>query len=317
MNVTARQLVTRKGPIRLPAYFPVTTFGEKYPLDRLIRPYLNRLASGLMVSYYYAKQIDEPLRIPLLVDSGGFASLLPGSSVVPEGDGGNLAVTRDGHTERIHPRDVLELQEQAAEVAFSLDFPIPPGMGQKEARDRQKRTIANAHWALANRRRRDLLLFACVQAWDAASARKCARAYAGSGFDGIALGGLVPRARDAEQVLAMARAVREEIGDLPLHVFGLGKPELIERLMGAGVDSVDSSSHVKLAAEGRSWTASDLVLADASPTERLHLAIANLAFASGKTLPLPAWTTLLAACGSAGHPFQRAETSDDSRQAVE
>lgn len=297
MKPRHRQLVTRRGAIRLPAYFPVTTFGAKYPLDRLIRPYLNRLAPAAMVSYHYAQSIDDCLRIPLLIDSGGFATLLPGARIVPDGKRGILTLTHDESTQRIHPRDVLDLQEQVADVAFTLDFPIPPDLNSTEARDRQRRTIANAEWALANRRRRDLPLFACVQAWNAASARACARAYAGAGFDGVAIGGLVPRARDTELVLAITRAVREEIGDLPLHVFGLGKPDFIERLGQAGVDSVDSSSPIKLAARGRSWAAPDRVLADASPTERLHLAIGNLAYATGRTLPLAGWTTLLAACG--------------------
>ena len=50
----AKQLVTRGGLIQFPAYIPVTTFGEKYPLDDLVRPYLPRLASAIMVSKYYA-----------------------------------------------------------------------------------------------------------------------------------------------------------------------------------------------------------------------------------------------------------------------
>src|SRR5262245_66295583 len=119
-----RQLVTRRGTIRYPAYFPVTTFGEKYPLDRLIQPYLSRLAPGVLVSAHYARQMGQPLRVPMLVDSGGFASLLEGSRVLGEGKLGVLEVTRDGCTERTQPRDLLELQEQVADVAFTLDFAI-------------------------------------------------------------------------------------------------------------------------------------------------------------------------------------------------
>src|SRR5262249_46230539 len=152
------------------------------------------------------------------------------------------------------PREVLDLQELIADVAFTLDFPIPPGMNAVEAAKRLDLTVANAHWALANRRRRDLILFACVQAWDATSARACARAYSGTAFDGFAIGGLVPRSRDLETVLAIVEAVREEIGDRPLHVFGLGKPEIVAALFKAGVDSVDSTAHIKLAADGRLWS---------------------------------------------------------------
>jgi helicase len=182
----------------------------------------------------------------------------------------------------------LDLQEQYADIAFTLDFPIPPGMDTKQAKKRQRLTIANAHWALANRRQKEMLLFACVQAWDAASAKDCAKAYAVASFDGVAIGGLVPRARDLSAVLAIVEAVRNEIGERPLHVFGLGKPEIIEALFRAGVDSVDSSSYVKLAAEGRLWSNPERQIDDPTPTDRLHLALCNLAFATGRTLPLSA-----------------------------
>ena len=285
---TTRELLTRRGAIRFPAYVPVTTFGTKYPLDSLVRPYLPRLAPAVMVSYYYARQMTEPLRLPLMIDSGGFASLFDSSRVVRQSGLGLLRVRRDKKSETIHPRDVLELQEEVADVAFPLDFPVPPGSDLKEARRRQRLTIANAHWALANRRRKDLPLFAPVQAWDAESARECAREYCGAGFDGIAVGGLVPRARDLCAVLAIIEAVRSEVGELPLHVFGLGKPEMIEALYRAGVDSVDSSSYVKLAADGRLWSKPDYRISEPTPSDRLHLALCNLATATGRTLPLSA-----------------------------
>jgi tRNA-guanine family transglycosylase len=284
--MTAKVLRTRRGDVRLPAYFPVTTFGERYPLDALIRPYLPRLASGVMVSYHYARGMTEVPRVPVLLDSGGFASLFEGARVVEERGLGVLEVSRGGVVERTHPRDVLDLQERVADVAFTLDFPVPPGMEAGEARRRQKLTIANSHWALANRRRRDLPLFACVQAWDEESARECARAYAGAGFDGIALGGMVPRASDRELVRGMVGAVRGVVGELPLHVFGLGKPELVEEVWRAGADSVDSSAYVKLAAEGRLWGRPGVRVRAPSPTDRLHLALCNLAAACGRALPL-------------------------------
>lgn len=288
MIKTARELMTRRGTIRFPAYVPVTTFGKEYPLDSLIHPYLPRLAPAVMASYYYARQMSEPLRLPLMVDSGGFASLFDGSRVIRQAGAGVLRVRRDKKLETIHPRDVLELQEAIADVAFTLDFPVPPGTDLKEARRRQRLTIANALWALANRRRKDLPLFAPVQAWDATSARECAREYRGAGFDGIAVGGLVPRARDLGLILAIIEAVKSEIGDLPLHVFGLGKPEMIEALYKAGVDSVDSSSYVQLAADGRLWGRTSCKIIDPAPTDRLHLALCNLATATGRALPLSA-----------------------------
>jgi tRNA-guanine family transglycosylase len=277
--MNTKSLTTPSGTIRYPAYVPVTTFGGKYPLDALIQPYLPRLAQCVMVSHHYALQMKERPRLPLMIDSGGFAALFEGSRILDERDLGVLEVNLGETPFLLTPWDVLEFQEQHADIAFTLDFPIPPGLDSDEATKRQRLTIANALWALHNRRRRGMRLFACIQGWDVKSIAACAQAYAGQEFDGVALGGMVPRARDRELVLACVRAVREEIPDLPLHVFGLGHPEFLVELFAAGVDSVDSSSYVKAAADGQQWRPGTK-LPDASTPERLRIALDNLAYAS-------------------------------------
>jgi hypothetical protein len=80
----------------------------------------------------------------------------------------------------------------------------------------------------------------------------------------------------------MIKGIREVIGDRPLHIFGLGKPETISRLFQLGVDSVDSSSYVKLAAERKSWLNMSHT-EDPAVTDRLLLALQNLAIASQST----------------------------------
>jgi queuine/archaeosine tRNA-ribosyltransferase len=280
------QLYTAHGTIRLPAYVPVTTFGEKYPLDDLVRPYLPRLAPAVMVSYHYAKQMKERPSLPMLIDSGGFASLFQSATVRQVGSLGVLEMSTENGTETLHPREVLEFQELHADIAFTLDFPIPPSMDLLEARRRNKLTIANAQWALENRRRKDMLLFACVQGSDVNSYRACAAEYSKLGFDGIAIGGLVPRVSNFDGLLSIVDAVRATVPDKPIHVFGLGKPGIVEALFRRGVQSVDSSAYVKLAADGKLWAQPTVHLYDASPTERLQLALCNLAMASQRAMPL-------------------------------
>jgi tRNA-guanine family transglycosylase len=278
-----KELVTKRGTIRFPAYIPVTTYGNKYPLDNLIRPYLPRLAQAMMVSWHYAQQIESEIPLPLLLDSGGFACLFEGAKVEKRGTVYVLNVPKSDNKsefDTIHPREVLELQEKIADVAFTLDFLIPPDLPLRQAEARRRRTIENAIWALDNRRRADLKLFACIQAWDAKSAKQTAKEYAKAGFEGVAIGGLVPRARDTDFVHSVIDAVRTEIPDLPLHCFGLGNPEFVTHLFSMGVDSVDSSSYVKLAANGKLWS-SDQAANDPSPTLRMKLALANLTYASG------------------------------------
>jgi tRNA-guanine family transglycosylase len=284
--MSERFLTTPGGTIKFPAYIPVTTFGSRYPLDGLIQPYLPRLSQAVMVSYYYAQQMKKRPRLPLLIDSGGFAALFERSEIKEEDGLGILKINREEETERLHPMDILEFQEEHADVAFTLDFPIPPSLDIQEAEKRQSLTIANAIWALENRRRHPMRLYACIQAWDVDSARKCARELTQYDFDGFAIGGLVPRARDWNLVRGMIESVKAETGHKPLHVFGLGKPETVNQLFEMGVDSVDSSSYVKMAADGRLWGEPDFRLEDASTPELLNLAIRNLAIASKRELPL-------------------------------
>src|SRR6476646_4472945 len=134
-QIKQRYLTTRRGEILFPAYIPVTTFGEKYPLDNLVRPYLPRLAPAVMVSYYYAKKMLPELvpSVPLLVDSGGFVSLFQGVHVRQKRKLGLIEMKQEGEIVTIHPLDVLELQTILADVAFSLDFPISPTMDLREA----------------------------------------------------------------------------------------------------------------------------------------------------------------------------------------
>ena len=83
-------------------------------------------------------------------------------------------------------------------------------------------------------------LYACVQGWDVESYRSSATQYAALGFDGVAIGGLIPRMSDIENLLEIVDAVRAAVPDKPLHVFGLGKPGIVEALFQRGVQSVDS-----------------------------------------------------------------------------
>lgn len=278
----ARKLVTPSGTIEYPAYIPVTTFGDAYPLDALIQPYLPRLAPAVMVSFHYAQAMKKKPRIPVLIDSGGFAALFAGAEIIEEQGLGVLRVPEGEKFDTLTPLRVLDFQEQHADIAFTLDFPIPPGMEREEANRRIRLTAANALWALANRRRREMPLFACIQGLEPIDYIDLAARLAAAEFDGFAIGGLVPRVRDWGLIEEIVTGVSERIGDRPLHVFGLGKPETVEKLFALGVDSVDSSSYVKLAADGQSWT--DVPPPeDPSTPDRLLLALSNLAEAAKAT----------------------------------
>jgi helicase len=212
-----------------------------------------------MVSYHYAKnmKVTERPRVPLFIDSGGFASLFKGSEMLKMGKYVSIH-TKEGDV--VDPAEVLRFQMDKADIGATVDFIIPPGMVDKEARRRQQATICNALWAIKQPRREGFRLYASVQAWDAISAKRIMKKLTQHPFDGFALGGMVPRVRDPEKILEIVRAIREVEPYRPLHVFGIGQPALVKRLFREGVDSTDSSSYLKQAA-GRKWL---------SPTTRTY-----------------------------------------------
>jgi tRNA-guanine family transglycosylase len=279
---------TREGTVQFPAYLPVTTFGEKYPLDDLVRPYLPRLAPGVMVSYHYAREMDteERPKVPLFVDSGGYGLVKIEEAEVVERRGlGQIEVPGDENNQRVHPREVLDLQEKIAEVAFTLDFPIPEDTTGAEAERRRDLSIANARWALRNRRRHDMPLFASLQGWDVSSYRASAEALSDHEFEGFGIGGLASGGGDESFVKAVVAETRAAIGERPLHVFGIGKPDRAEMAFEAGATSVDSSSYVQAAASGRMWGRGES-LKDPSVTDQVHIALCNLAAATETPVPL-------------------------------
>lgn len=279
-------LETRRGRVLLPTFFPVTTFGDKYPLDRLIRPYLSRLAQGVLVSHHYAEHLEQQPEVhpgvPLFIDSGGFALLFDGAKVAKQNDVFAIVTSSGG---RITPDQVLQRQMRHAEIGATLDFPIPPGCESKRERNRRfKATLINAEWALRNNRRIDLLLFASLQCWDVKSAREAARTYAKlryqyRGFAGIAIGGMVPRLRDPDYVRGVIETVREEWSGA-IHVFGVGSPGMVRNCLEWGANSTDSSSFVKYAANGRHLNPRVPPIPDdqLTPLGRMQLALRNLAY---------------------------------------
>jgi tRNA-guanine family transglycosylase len=173
---------------------------------------------------------------------------MEGSSIIDFGETYGIE-TADGSITRAE--EVLAIQESKAEIGATLDFIVTPSMDESEARFRQEITIRNAHWALRHRQRKELSLYASVQAWDRQSAERIMHDFADHEFDGFALGGMIPRLSKPDQILEIVQSIRKVDSVRPLHVFGVGVPSLMRRLFGAGVSSTDSSTYVRQAISGR------------------------------------------------------------------
>lgn len=241
-------LQTVKGKIEFPAFFPVTTFSDDFPLDYLIQPYLKRLGPAMMVSYYYAQKMTEQT-IPMFIDSGGFASLFKDSQIQSLPNETHGILTPEGTM--ITPGEVLTSQEKHADIGATLDFIITAEMPEKEAKKRQELTIQNAKWALENKRNRNLRLFASLQAWDRCSMYRMLEALLPLPFDGYALGGMVPRIKAPEIIFELVETFARVEKERPLHIFGIGAPLLVKELFARGAASVDSSGYVRQAVSKR------------------------------------------------------------------
>lgn len=264
-------------------FLPVLTF--RYALDEALRPLLPHVASAALISLPELRERQHhPLpALPLMIDSGGFGALLPGSRVIEE-HGLGVLIRPGGH--RYDPQDVHAAQQQYATWGCTLDFPCPAAVSDTERQRRWRLSLANARWAFAQDR--DFQLFACLQPGQDVGPLLELQP------DGIALGGLVPFARDPDFLGQQVHAVRARIGDLPLHAFGLGTPRSIRTVMNAGATSVDSSGPQRAAVEGKSYAGHRFP--NPSASERLMLAALNVSLsaqaAGGGQPPRPLWDPL-------------------------
>ena len=301
---TPTELVTRKGTVPLPLYLPTLALG-RFVLDQHVLPYLlPALAPGIMVSQRYIEHLKTPFAQSLWLDSGAYA-LLSVEQATWSTDAQGLgqihlppSQCEYAGCDRLHPKQVLDSQEALAEVGFTLDIPIPPDCSAQEASKRLAVTLKNAAWALQNRKRKDLKLFASLPFYDLKQARQTAKTYAqmhsnGQPFDGIAIGGLVPRLEDEALLLELVKTVREVAPGLPIHLFGVGEPRLCHQLFAAGATSTDSATFLTRAARGQRW-GDERAMSDPSLHEKVHLALLNLAEGQQSTLPFSPFLVNLA-----------------------
>jgi len=281
-GIVMEVIKTARGDVLLPAYMPVTTYGSKYPLDSVLQPFLPRFAQMVMVNHLYAREITKSPKLPVFIDSGGFAALFMGSEIVERADGTAkimAATDADGQTE-VSPESALQVQNRWADFAATLDIPVPPRIEDESERARRMRlTLANAKWACSASRRDGLVMFGSVQGWDIETYAACAGELQRMGYEHFAIGGMVPRSSNLPLLIRITEAVRDRVGAAGmLHVFGIGEPNAVAALFEAGATSVDSSSYVKTAASGYRW---DGLATPEQPTrlERAHMALANLEYA--------------------------------------
>lgn len=145
---------------------------------------------------------------------------------------------------KVSQEELFDLQmKMKGDIVSTLDFPFLLSDRPKDSDISV--SVRNARDALTFRKRKGVLLYASVHAYDPSILTNVVRHLRRFGeFDGLALGSLMRSFSSHELVIDLVLALRREAPDLPLHIYGLGGPIISTLLAYLGVDSVDSSMFV-------------------------------------------------------------------------
>lgn len=212
-------------------------YASWYPGDPIYSQYdqsSSMLISVTSVPRNWKIQTLTPLPTHIMIDSGGF----------------HYATTQSRPPS---PKEIF--QQQVAMIGTSdhritlcaLDHPTLSNYLSSTARDRAiYRTIANAYEF--KKLRSDLInetqieQLAIVQGNDVASLRRCANELKKIGFDRYGIGSMAQLYRP-EEIIVRIDAVSDVLGQ-GVHVFGVSDVRLMNKMINAGAESIDSTTVV-------------------------------------------------------------------------
>lgn len=261
-------LRTAHGAVRTPAFMPVGTHATVKSLD----PAEVR-ASGadilLCNAYHLALRpgVDLVERAgglhafmgwdgPILTDSGGFQLVSLRRVTVVDEEAATFVSPYDGTRLRVTPEEAVSIQARLdADIVMCLDQPVPWGSDTDAAALATERTHRWAQRCRAVHPGQGRLLFGICQGGFESGARAAsARAIAGLGFDGVAVGGLsVGEPVDLMEAMTAA-SVAELPGEVARYFMGLGTDSELLAMVGLGIDMFDCVAPTRLARTGTAMT---------------------------------------------------------------
>jgi tRNA-guanine family transglycosylase len=184
----------------------------------------------------------------IFIDSGGFQILQKGGL-----DGSDFQIEMDQDA-------VFNLQRQmGGDVLVNLDRPISPGDTDDDRIKKARQTAKDAERfvELADDYPGALFLtvhgyyYSMLETFVSTMQEEFGDQVISEMFDGVALGGLVPKKDDRDTLIEAVQGCKEimreeQIDDLPLHVLGISSGA-IPLLIALGVDTFDSSSYLRSA----------------------------------------------------------------------
>ena len=250
--------------LETPAFFPVVAFycggsKKKYfggGIYRYIKEYLGDFDTALgsvahfldfaysekRVSYAMKKTIKEwfGFKGTLFIDSGGYKLINIKSTCK------NKLTGHGSFSLIIEPEIILDYQiRMGADIAATLDFPLVPGINRKEMRRRIRKSseYANRAKTIAEENGHDIKIYAAIHGHNAEDILYCLSSI-NDGFDGYAIGSLVPMKDNYKRLIDIVLAVRKGIPkEKPLHAFGI-TGSMMPVLSFLGVDTFDSATYV-------------------------------------------------------------------------
>ncbi|MEA1994317.1 MAG: tRNA-guanine transglycosylase [Euryarchaeota archaeon] len=236
-----KKITTAHGEIETPALLPVSaaSYGIwDLWIDEKKFPAPWELAQGTILSLYHILRYKRKDKIrkegihkvlktkkPIFIDSGGFQYMKK--------------------NEELEQNFVLQYQEEAGcDIGVTFDYPIAPKLSRKEKERRMRKSVENSNLALTLKKNKKMMLYSAVHGHEPKDVKEYLRGL-DEGFDGYAVGSLVPKRRDYETLAKVISAAKSE---KPIHAFGItGFPALFA-LSYMGVETFDSWTYVVAAA---------------------------------------------------------------------
>ena len=182
-----------------------------------------RHPSMLVSAYYFMKDPNfrEHYKVPIenftmMGDSGGYSQMTLGGVC--------------------EPRRVLEWQEKNCDIALSYDYPLGPNDNKATIRDKQSDTVKNAYFMIDEGSNPVVLKYAVFHGRNLEELDNMFSLYNEHGnllgFDGYAIGSLVPIAGNVSLITRILIIFIEKLKDVgvgskPIHVFGLSSKNMI------------------------------------------------------------------------------------------
>ena len=263
------EITMPRGNIRTPAFMPVGTaatvkamypeqvralgadvvLGNTYHL--MLRPGAERVAAlgGLH------KFMNWPY--PILTDSGGFQVMSLSKLRKLDENGVTFQSHIDGAKHVLTPERSMEIQRLlGADIQMQFDECVKLPCSPEEA---ERATRLSLRWAERSRKafgtQPGRACFGIVQGGASPELRvESARALAGMGFDGMAIGGLAV-GEPQDIMLAMIEAVMPHLPeDRPHYLMGVGSPDDLIESVARGIDMFDCVMPTRAGRHGLAYT---------------------------------------------------------------